>query len=297
MRPTVIGIGAQKCASSWVHAICGTHPEISTSEPKEVDFFSYYFDHGYLWYETHFEEQAGAKAYFESSPSYFYDPRSPERAYTYDSDLKILAMLRDPIKRAFSNHLHEIVWGHIPPCTFEEGMRVNPVYVDQGRYTTHLQRWFDVFPRDQIKVVIAEDVAKDPYKYAAEIFDFMGVDPDFTSPVFGERRNESDRPRIPILRSALRYGGDLMRRHGLEDGLSQLKSFKVVSGILRANKIEVRDEIPPMRPETVERLREILRPEVLGLTSLLGVRAPWTGWHAPEDPYEFASRALSSNER
>lgn len=79
--------------------------------------------------------------------------------------------------------------------------------------------------------------------------------------------------------------------------MSQLKSFKVVSGILKANKIEVRDEIPPMRPETVERLREILRPEVVGLKSLLGRAAPWDGWEEPDKPYEFASRALSSNER
>ena len=52
--PTMIGIGAQKCASSWVHAALGVHPQIGVSEPKEVDFFSYYYDRGYQWYETHF---------------------------------------------------------------------------------------------------------------------------------------------------------------------------------------------------------------------------------------------------
>ena len=50
----MIGIGAQKCASSWVHAALGVHPQIGVSEPKEVDFFSYYYDRGYQWYETHF---------------------------------------------------------------------------------------------------------------------------------------------------------------------------------------------------------------------------------------------------
>ena len=62
MRPSVIGIGAQKCASSWVHSVLGAHPQIAVSEPKEVDFFSYHFDRGYRWYEGHFGGTAATRA-------------------------------------------------------------------------------------------------------------------------------------------------------------------------------------------------------------------------------------------
>ncbi|MEO1188983.1 MAG: sulfotransferase, partial [Pseudomonadota bacterium] len=105
MGPEVIGIGAQKCASSWLHAIAGSHPGIGTSDPKEVDFFSYYFDRGYRWYERHFEAAPGTRVCFENSPSYFHDPRAPGRVSAYNSGMKIIVLLRDPIKRAFSNHL------------------------------------------------------------------------------------------------------------------------------------------------------------------------------------------------
>lgn len=276
MRPAIIGIGAQKCASSWLHAVAGSHPQIGTSEPKEVDFFSYYFDRGYQWYESHFAETPSANVYFESSPSYFHDPRAPKRALDYNPDLKVLPLLRDPIKRAFSNHMHEIVKGHISPCAFEEGLANNPAYIEQGLYGTHLSRWFDTFPQEQIRVFFAEDIASDAGVAAREVFGFIGVDQSFDSPILRERRNESDRPRIPALRTGLRAGGDWMRRRGLEPALARIKASGPVSTILSANKVEIRDEIPPMRSDTRARLDEIFAPEMDRLRQLLGRGTlPW----------------------
>jgi hypothetical protein len=270
MRPGIIGIGAQKCASSWLHAIAGSHPEIGISDPKEVDFFSHYFDRGYRWYESHFAPDPEARVWFESSPSYFHDPRSPTRARAYDPDLKVLVLLRDPVKRAFSNHMHEIIKGHIPPCTFEEGLKNNPAYVEQGLYGTHLGRWRDAFPADRIRVLFAEDVAEDAGAAAREVFAFMGVDPDFDSPILHERRNESDRARLPALRAGLRAGGDWMRRRGLEPVLARIKQTGPAAALLKANKVEIRDEIPDMLPETAARLEAVFAPEMAHLRQLLG---------------------------
>lgn len=276
MRPAIIGIGAQKCASSWLHAVSGSHPQIGTSDPKEVDFFSYYFDRGYQWYESHFEQSPGATVYFESSPSYFHDPRAPKRAMDYNRDLKVLPLLRDPVKRAYSNHMHEIVKGHIPPCPFEEGLANNPAYIEQGLYGTHLSRWFDTFPDDQIRVLFAEEIASDAGVAARGVFGFMGVDPSFDSPILHERRNESDRPRIPALRTGLRAGGDWMRRRGLEPALARIKATGPVSAMINANKVEIRDEIPPMLPDTAARLADIFAPEMDRLRELVGRKTlPW----------------------
>jgi len=269
MKADVIGIGAQKCASSWLHAVAGSHPEIALSNPKEVDFFSYYFDRGYQWYESHFPD-SDAPVRFECSPSYFHDPRTPGRAAAYRSDLKVLALLRDPVKRAFSNHMHEIIKGHIPPCCFEDGLENNPAYLEQGLYATHLRRWFDTFPRAQIKVMFAEDILADPDAAAASAFAFFGVSPGFDSAILHERRNESDRARLPMLRSGLRAGGDWLRRRGLENTLARIKATPPIAGLLRANSIQVRDEIPPMRPDTIARLEAYFAPEMDALQGLLG---------------------------
>lgn len=279
MGSQILGVGGQKCASSWLHAIAGSHPEIAISTPKEVDFFSYYFDRGYQWYDGHFPEGSEEKVQFESSPSYMIDPRSAERAAHYNQDLRILALLRDPVKRAFSNHTHEIIKGHIAACPFEDGMRNNPAYLDQGMYAKHLAHWFSAFPKDQIKVMFAEDISADAAGCAADAFSFMGVEPSFQSAILTERRNESDRAKSPALRNALRTGGDWLRRQGLEPALARAKKTKIVSNVLSANSVKVTDEIPPMLADTQKQLVEHFADDVAQLTDLLGVKPPWASWN------------------
>ncbi|MEL6641716.1 MAG: sulfotransferase domain-containing protein [Pseudomonadota bacterium] len=280
MPSQVLGIGGQKCASSWLHAIAGSHPDIAISDPKEVDFFSYYFDRGYQWYDRHFPEGSGQMVRFESSPSYMIDPRSASRAAAYNPEMKILALLRDPVKRAFSNHMHEIIKGHIPVCPFEDGMQNNPCYLDQGLFGKHLTPWFDAFPRDQIKVMFAEDISSDAATAAVEAFTFMGVDPTFDSEILTERRNESDRAKSPALRKTLRAGGDWLRRQGLEDHLAKVKRQPLIAKMMSANSIQVRDEIPPMQDDTRAMLVAHFADDVATLRDLLQADPPWKAWTA-----------------
>jgi len=279
-RPTIIGIGAQKCASSWLHAALGIHPEIGVSDPKEVDFFSYYFDRGYRWYEGHFAGTPGRRAYFEASPSYLHDPRAPERVRAYDPAMKILLLIRDPVERAYSNHLHELVKGHIPPGTpFAEGLANNPAYVEQGLYARHLSRWLDAFPKAQVMVLLAEDMAADAAGIARAVYRFAGVRDDIDSAVLAERRNESDRARLPLLRKALRAGGDALRSAGLEEGLARAKRTPAVAWLLRANSVDIRDEIPPMDAESEARLTAAFAEDLQHLPGLLGRDSlPWPTW-------------------
>ena len=79
-KPTFIGIGAQKCASTWIYDILKDHPDVALSELKEVDFFSYKYDHGLQWYENNFSEAGTQSVIGEISPSYFHEPAVPARA-------------------------------------------------------------------------------------------------------------------------------------------------------------------------------------------------------------------------
>ncbi len=271
----------------------GVHPQVGVSDPKEVDFFSYYFDRGYQWYERHFSHLADCTALCDTSPSYFYDPRAATRARHYNEDLKIIALLRDPVARAYSNHLHEVIKGHIEPQSFEEGLLNNPAYLEQGRYHTHLKRWVDAFGPQQVLVLLAEEIHADPVRSAASVYDFIGVNANFVSAVASERRNVSDVARSPGLRRALRSGGDLMRRVGLEEQLVRLKSATPVAGLLKANSADLRDQIPPMQESTKHQLAEYFAPEVLDLTDMLGRKSlPWPTWESAET--QLAQRPMAS---
>jgi Sulfotransferase domain len=279
-RPGAIGIGAQKCMTSWIHALASAHPDVAASEPKELDFFSNHFDRGYRWYERHFPCRPGTGAVgFECSPSYFHDPRAPERAAAYHPGLKVVVLLRDPVARAYSNHLHEIARGHIAPCGFAEGLANNPAYIEQGLYAMHLGRWLDRFPRARVLCLITEEIARDPQAAARRFYGFLGVDPGHRPGVVDERRNDSDRARSALLRRTLRAGGDALRRAGLEEALIHLKRAPGVAAALRLNSVALRDEVPPMAAADAARLAAVLAPEVERLAALLGRDSlPWPTW-------------------
>lgn len=278
-KVSAIGIGAQKCMTSWIHALAGAHPEIAASSPKELDFFSYHFDRGYQWYESHFHGPAKRRTAFESSPSYLHDPRAARRARDYAADLKIIVMLRDPAERAYSNHLHEIAKGHIRPCCFSDGLANNPAYVEQGRYGSHLRRWFDRFPRENIMCLICEEIVEDLPAAARRVYAFLGVDADHLTGVVDEKRNDSDRPRSRLLRTSLRAGGDLMRKTGLEEPLLSIKKNASVAKLLNYNSVPLRKETPEMTPTERQRLYAFFEKETLDLAALLNRDSlPWETW-------------------
>ena len=89
------------------------------------------------------------------------------------------------------------------------------MYLLQSRYGAHLDNWLNVFPQDQLLVVLQEDVQTDPRGQARRIYAFLGVDPDHQSAHLFDRVHESVGARHPALFKAWRSIGDLGRRWGL----------------------------------------------------------------------------------
>lgn len=271
-RPTFIGIGAQKCASSWLHRIAGVHPEVGVSREKEVDFFSYKYDHGYQWYEDRFRHCTGCRAIGEASPSYLCDPRVPVRVRRYAPAMRIIVSLRDPVDRALSNHRHEVRVGHVRgDLSFSAGLENNPMYIDQGRYATHLRRWFRHFPSGQIMVVLMEDIAEDPMRVAQSLYRFLGVDPSFVPPEIQRRDNPAYATRY---RSLAQLKDSVYRYTDSIPPVSWLWRTASVLGLRtlyrRANVVPSEEVIPAPDPATLMRLREVFEPEVRELSRMLG---------------------------
>ena len=253
------------------------------SQPKELDFFTNYFNRGYTWYERHFNGAGSAKAIGEVSPSYFCDPLAPERIRRYRDDIKLVLALRDPIARAFSNHLHEIRKGfyHGPDLLFETGLQSNPMYVFQSRYGTHLASWLKVFAGDRVLLLLQEEIQADPVAEARRLYSFLGVDLEHRSDFLFRRSNESFGPRHRGLLKIWRAGGDFGRRQGLGPLLEAIKQLPPVAAAMAANRRDLRTEVPWMRPETEQALQRELAPELLQLAELVGrYDWPWPTWRA-----------------
>ena len=272
LRPTYVGIGAQKCASSWLHNVLAEHPEVAVPEVKELDFFSYNYDHGYQWYERCFRSAKPARARGEISPSYFCEPAAPERVARYLPEAKILLSLRDPVERALSNHRHEVRVGHLtgPDLSFEAGLKNNPMYVEQGRYATHLKRWLGHFDRSSILVVLMEDIDADPRAVTREVYRFLGVDDQYLPAGLTTRYNRSFANRLSLLKSLKDSAYEATRLPGLRWVWSIAARTGLRSLYRGINKIPSSAVIPEPSAQTLVDLRRQFAPEVRELEPLLG---------------------------
>ena len=275
--PTFIGIGVQKCATSWLHEVLQAHPQIFTSDPKEIDFFTAFYDRGYEWYERHFADGASATARGETSPSYFYHPLAPERIKAYQPDAKLIVIFRDPVDRAFSNHLHELrTWHFTSSERFEDGLRNNPCYLEQSRYAKHMARWFDVFPREQILPLIFEEITQTPDQAIRQVYAFLGVDPEGKVDISRTSSNESVAFKYDRLQKFLQSGGNTLRRAGLGAALERFKGVGPVNYLMNLNKRDLRVEAPPLTDDTRAALAAELEADVRELARLLDRDSfPW----------------------
>jgi hypothetical protein len=271
-RPTYVGIGAQKCASTWLHRILAEHPEVAVPVSKEIDFFSWHYDRGYQWYERYFAtDKPAARQRGEISPSYFCEPSVPARIARYAPDARILLSLRDPVERALSNHRHEVREGHLlGDLSFEAGLANNPMYVEQGLYATHLRRWLEHFPREQLLVVLMDDVEQRPEEVCRTVYRFLGVDDGFVPAGLRERYNRSYASRARWLAVAKDRVYAATRAPGLRWAWGAAAGLGLRRAYRSLNEVPSEVVIPPPRPDTLAQLRRRFDPELRELEPLLG---------------------------
>ena len=261
-KASFLGIGAQKCATTWVHRVLQDHPQAAVSEPKELDFFSANYERGFQWYDAHFDraDATAAIAAGEISPSYFHDREAPARARDYNPSLRIVLTVRDPLARAYSNHLHEVRIGHYngPDLRFEAGWANNPMYLEQSLYAKHLRNWLAHFSRDSILVLVQEEIEQDPVAHARKLYAFLGLDTEHQSAALFRRVNQSAEEKLKGMNRVLRGFGKFGRRLGVRALVNSARRSALVTRLRDANRRHLDTVVPPMAPETRARMRALL---------------------------------------
>jgi hypothetical protein len=284
MKVDFIGIGAQKCASTWVHGVLSDHPEIGVYPGKEIDYFSNYYNRGYQWYERQLGDVDAVRTRGEVSTSYFSDSDTPSRVFLYNPNMRIVLSLRDPIERAYSNHLNEVKLCHLTGqnLEFENGLANNPMYLEQSRYGKQLARWLAIFPRDQILVIFQEEIRDDPFTQARNLYRFLGVAEEHQSWFLEKKVNESLINKNTWLDLFLKRLGKLGRSLGGGGVVQAIKRNDWVRQLRRNhNQIELRQVIPPMREDTRKCLQDMLVDDMRELAHQLGRKdLPWPSWIA-----------------
>lgn len=238
--PDFIGIGAQRSGTSWIYACLYEHPE--TCLPvKEAHFFSRERNwlKGCEWYESIFNRCPQNAKVGEFSTSYLSDPATPKRILQRYPQVKLIASLRNPVTRAYSNYLNDFKAGAVTrEVSFRQALESHPEYRDQGRYATHLRRYFSCFPRDQLLVLIYEDCLKNPLGFIRKIYSFIGIDASFSPALLDVKVNEGQMPRFLLVNRLLKKTSETLRTMGLQNIWWLVKKTGLANRIRRANALK-----------------------------------------------------------
>lgn len=278
-RVGFIGIGAQKCASTWLHDVLVDHPELALpGHVKEVNYFSYNYDRGRQWYERRFNSSSDDALCGEVSPSYLHTPGVVDRVADYNPAMRMILIARDPIVRALSNHKHELRIGNIhgDDKSFEFGLDNNAAYVEQGLYAKHLGDWLVRFPAEQILVLKFDEVVVHPDKVLAKVCEFLKVDTDYESPHLETQANASYLNKSPAVAKTKNVIRGALRSIGLGGLWERLGDTGLRDKYRKVNRVEPDEVIGPPKKETLAQLKKIFAPDLEKFEGMTGLStADW----------------------
>lgn len=194
--PDFLIIGAMKGGTSSLYRNIVNHPQIVSASKKEVHFFDKKYDQGLEWYLNHFPPPTENKEHYvtgEASPRYLIHPDAPKRAYDTLPKVKLIALLRNPVDRAYS-HYHHMERKGKEPLSFEESVErervqfnqnmeqvlenykaISSSYLTRGIYVDQLKRWMKYFPKEQFLILKSEDFFTDPQSTFNKVTDFLNL--------------------------------------------------------------------------------------------------------------------------
>ena len=186
--------GVQKAGTFSLFQLLRQHPNIGTSDVKEVHFFDDetkvdWSKPAYDRYHSHFANKPGKRIFGEATPIYIYWPNALERIKAYNPDIKLILLFRDPIDRAYSAWCHQKKKGR-ETLTFAEAIRTGRErvtnecnfarrhfsYVERGFYARQLSRVLEEFPKANVLTLESRQLAVAPSRVVQMTSMFLGLD-------------------------------------------------------------------------------------------------------------------------
>jgi lipopolysaccharide transport system ATP-binding protein len=194
-RPSFIIIGAERCGTtSLYHNIC-LHSNVYPAYCKEIEFFDKHYENGTDWYEKQFDEIEGMIT-GEATPTYYWNPKAPERIRRYNPNIKLIFIHRDPFTAAKSKHSQQVSKGveslsfkdaldfeqfrisgeldrvkHLP-YNYYPKLYAEHAYSDRYSYSKHMINWAAF---KYILKIKSEDFFNDMDKTMRNVFSFIGL--------------------------------------------------------------------------------------------------------------------------
>src|SRR5712691_4850030 len=183
-RPNFFIVGAPKCGTSALFAYLNQHPQVFMAHLKELHFFGtdvrYPARPTLDQYLLHFAKAREELRVGEASTSYLFSQSAAQEIRAFNPAARIVIMLRNPVDMMYSLHSEMLYWLNEDIEDFEAALeaeekrkqgllwprRVHIIdylyYRNVARFTAQVRRYFEVFGRDAVRVIIHDDLKADP---------------------------------------------------------------------------------------------------------------------------------------
>lgn len=304
--PHFIIVGAQKSGTSTLHGVLGAHPDVFIPD-REIFFFDIDdtvqhpdftpqdnvprdfeadFDTYAAWYRRFFDRASTGQLRGEDSTSYLASALAPTRIARLCPDVKVIALLRDPVARAYSHYWHDVSRGRCSKTFTEVIEDTEALVVQRGFYREQVLRYHDALGSDRVKVLVFEEFSRNLERVSTEVCEFLGLAPPPASALERERYNVARVPRNLEARLWInRNLGALVRKsyRGLlpepsehegpfsgawRERLWSSPAARYANRLLDA--LRPQRKYPPMPEPTRERLATLYRERNAGLGDLIG---------------------------
>lgn len=271
--PNFYVVGAPKAGTTSLYEYLKPHPDVFLPEYKEMRMFEpeHPDSADVALYRDQYAGATGYRAIGDTTASYLGNPLVADRIREVSPDARIVIMLRDPVERAYSHYLNLQRVIDEPAASFREALRryddpssqyrwLSRVYVEEGLYYESVRRYLATFGRQQVLVLLFDDLRKNPNQLLAQIGRHIGIDPGFFGQLdFSEVHNVYYVPRS----RAVRWARDVTSNWGVPASLK-----KAVRPLLFTFKK------PQMDQESRTQLQNLYDPDIVRLEDLLGQKLP-----------------------
>jgi hypothetical protein len=263
--PDFLIIGAPKAATSWLARNLRQHEGVFLAA-SEIHYFNRGYAQGLDWYAAHFDEAKSGKRIGEKSATYLASPEVPERVAQLLPNVRLIAQLRNPIDRAYSDYCMLLRRGtvtHRIDNYLDPARAAGLRFIADGEYARHLSRWLSFFPREQILIHFYDEIRQQPIDVLGDVTAFLQLRP-INAPEGARPVDVKEEPRLPLsLRRAL-----APLRHTVEP-LRRTEWFRSIHARLARPF-----EYPPLTNQIRSKLRDYYSADIANLEKILGRNVP-----------------------
>jgi len=291
--PNFLIIGVPKAGTTMVYKCLAQHPDVFLPDLKEPRFFTHkdktISDEDPVnqntvtdldEYRSLFRPVSSQTAIGEVSPGYFSDSQAPHLIRDILHSPKLLVVLRNPIKRAFSHFVFAKQKNFEPEsATFEDVLKHKKVcvgnwtrsrsYVETGYYYKHLTRWRSLFGRDKVKILFFEDLKSDSISFIQSVYDILKINNSF-KPDVRSRYAKSGLPKNKIVHRVLTKTGYLKNAFKKIFATRIVEAIRQLSEPLRTRLKNMNLEKPKLPNEIYLRLANKYEQDIRNLEDEVG---------------------------